>query len=99
MIGLVAEHILAYAKDKPTLKRIGVGKIGLTGDFSNSDNDPRGDWASKPWKVGSDQTGSQYTIISPTGIVYNEKWMGEEKTYKHLLGDNRIVFPNNGRSS
>ena len=96
MIGLVAEHILVYAKNANIFKASGVGKIDLTGDFSNPDNDPRGDWASKPWKVGSDQSGSRYTIVSPTGKIYNEEWMGEESTYQELLKDNRILFPKGG---
>lgn len=97
MIGLVTEHILAYSKDKEEYKKSGVGKVDLTGKFSNPDNDPRGDWASKPWKVGSDQSGSKYAIINPTnGTTYNEEWMGDEDTYKKLLADNRIVFPRNG---
>lgn len=99
MIGLVAEHILAYAKDKWFYKKVGVGKVELTGTFSNPDNDTRGDWASKPWKVGSDQSGSRYTITTPTGNVYNEDWMGDEGTYKQLLADNRIVFPDKGKGS
>ncbi|MCL2190232.1 MAG: site-specific DNA-methyltransferase [Defluviitaleaceae bacterium] len=96
MIGLVAEHILVYAKNSVDLRIAGVGKIDLTGDFSNPDNDPRGDWASKPWKVGSDQSGSRYTIILPNGKVLDEEWMGEESTFKDLLTDNRIVFPRKG---
>ena len=96
MIGLVAEHIIAYAKNSNYLRSVGVGKIDLTGDFSNPDNDPRGDWASKPWKVGSDQSGSRYTITTPTGIVLDEEWMGEEATYRELLADNRIIFPRGG---
>ncbi len=96
MIGLVAEHILAYAKDSEKLCAAGVGKIDLTGNFSNPDNDPRGDWASKPWKVGSDQSGSRYTITTPNGVTLDEEWMGEETTYKELLADNRIIFPRGG---
>jgi len=96
MIGLVAEHIIAYAKNSNYLRSVGVGKIDLTGDFSNPDNDLRGDWASKPWKVGSDQSGSRYTITTPTGIVLDEEWMGEEATYRELLADNRIIFPRGG---
>ena len=99
MIGLVAEHILAYAKDKWVYKAARVGKVELTGAFSNPDNDPRGDWASKPWKVGSDQSGSRYTIVTPTGNRLDDEWMGEEATYKKLLEDNRIIFPNNGNGS
>ncbi len=99
MIGLVAEHILVYSKNREAYKESGVGKLELTGDFSNPDNDPKGDWASKPWKVGSDQGGSSYAITTPTGKVYQEVWMGEEKTFKELLEDNRIIFPKNGDGS
>lgn len=96
MIGLVAEHIIVYAKNSDILRKNGVGKIDLTGDFSNPDNDPRGDWASKPWKAGSDQSGSRYEIISPSGKVYNEEWMGEKVTFEALLADGRIIFPKGG---
>ncbi len=95
MIGLVAEHIICYAKSSVDLKILGVGKLPVTGKFSNPDNDPKGDWASKPWKVGSDQSGSEYTIITPTGISFTEEWMGEKNTYKKLLIDNRIIFTKN----
>lgn len=96
MIGLVAEHILCYAKNSKMLKAYGVGKIGVTGEFSNPDNDSKGPWATKPWKVGSDQSGSRYTITTPTGKVYDEEWMGEEETFKSLLEDGRILFTKNG---
>ncbi len=96
MLALVAEHVLVFARDKIAYKASGVGKIALTGQFSNPDNDPRREWASKPWKVGTDQSGSRYTITTPTGRVYEEEWMGEESTFKKLLADNRIIFPNNG---
>ncbi len=96
LIGLVAEHILCYAKDSAYLKTVGVGKLPITGKFSNPDNDSRGEWATKPWKVGSDQSGSRYTIETPTGIIFDEEWMGEESTFKDLLQDQRIVFTKNG---
>ncbi len=99
MIGIVAEHIIAFAKNSEAYKRAGVGKIPLSGSFSNPDNDPRGPWASKPWKVGSDQSGSRYVITSPTGVVMDEEWMGEEKTFEGLLDDNRIVWPRKGSGS
>ncbi|HHF2866957.1 TPA: site-specific DNA-methyltransferase [Vibrio alginolyticus] len=96
MIGLVAEHILAYSKDKIYNRSVGVGKLELTGNFTNPDNDPRGPWASKPWKVGSDQSGSKYTIQTPTGKMLDAEWMGEKSTFESLLKDDRIYFPNNG---
>jgi adenine-specific DNA-methyltransferase len=99
MLGLVAEHLLVYAKDKAAHKRAGVGKIPLTGIFSNPDGDPRGDWASKPWKIGSDQSGSRYDLTTPSGVKLTGEWMGDEATYQSLLADGRIVFPGRGKGS
>ena len=96
MIGIVAEHILAYAKNTSYLKKAGVGKLDLTANFTNPDNDPKGPWASKPWKVGSDQSGSKYTIITPSGKILEGEWMGEEITYKQYLSEGRIYFPKGG---
>lgn len=96
MIGLVAEHILVYAKNSDALRASGPGKIDITGEFSNPDNDSRGPWGSKPWKSGSGQTGSRYVITSPSGKIFDEEWMGEESTYQELLSDGRIYFPKNG---
>ena len=96
MIGIVAEHILVYAKNSVYLKSVGVGKLDLTASFTNTDNDPNGPWASKPWKVGSDQSGSKYTIVTPTGKVLEGEWMGEEATYKKFLAEGRIYFPKGG---
>lgn len=99
MLGIVTEHIIVFSKNTEYLKSVGVGKIDLTGKFSNPDNDPKGPWATKPWKVGSDQNGSHYIIKTPTGKIYDEDWMGDETTYKELLADGRIQFPDNGNGS
>jgi hypothetical protein len=99
MIAKVAEFVVAYARDARVLRASGVGKVDLTGAFANPDGDPRGDWASKPWKVGSDQSGSRYALTTPAGVAYEETWMGDEETYRALLADGRIFFPNGGRGS
>ncbi|MGO8996160.1 MAG: site-specific DNA-methyltransferase [Polyangiaceae bacterium] len=99
MIAKVAEFIVAYARDSRAMKASGVGKVDLTGAFTNPDDDPRGDWATKPWKVGSDQSGSRYALTTPAGVDYEEVWMGDEETYRALVADGRIVFPNAGRGS
>lgn len=96
MLGIVAEHILVYAKDSVHLKQTGVGKLDLTATFTNADNDPRGPWASKPWKTGSDQNGSRYKIVTPTGRILDEEWMGDEVTYKKYLKEGRMYFPKGG---
>ena len=99
MIAKVAEFIVAYARDARALRASGVGKVDLTGAFSNRDRDARGDWASKPWKVGSDQSGSRYLLTTPAGVSFEETWMGDEETYRALLADGRIIFPNGGRGA
>ncbi len=99
LIGLVAEHILVYSKNKEVHRAFGIGKVDITGKFSNPDNDPKGPWASKPWKVGSNQSGSRYTIITPTGKEYNEEWMGDKATFRNFLAEGRIIFPKNGTGS
>lgn len=96
MIAIVTEHIIVYAKNSIFLKQSGVGKLDLTASFTNPDNDPKGPWASKPWKVGSDQNGSIYTIVTPTGKVLNGEWMGDKETYMRFLKEGRMYFPKNG---
>lgn len=83
-------------KNSLFLKSVGVGKLDITANFSNPDHDPRGAWASKPWKAGSDQSGSHYTITTPTGKVLDSEWMGEESTYLNFLKEGRIYFPKGG---
>ena len=96
MIAIVTEHIIVYAKNSIFLKQSGVGKLDLTASFTNPDNDPNGPWASKPWKVGSDQNGSRYIIVTPTGKVLNGEWMGDKDTYMRFLKEGRMYFPKNG---
>ena len=96
MLGIVAEHIISYSLNSAAFKESGVGKLDLTAKFTNPDNDPRGPWASKPWKVGSDQSGSRYSITAPNGRVLNGEWMGEQATYLKYLAEGRIYFPKDG---
>jgi adenine-specific DNA-methyltransferase len=96
MIGLVAEHILVYTRSSTAYKESGIGKIDVTGTFSNPDNDSRGPWASKPWKTGSSQGGTTYSIELPNGESITEEWMGSRETYDRLLNDGRIYFPKSG---
>lgn len=101
MISKVAEFILVYAKSSESLKECGTFYGLPLSDarqmqYTNPDKDPNGPWDSKPWKAASSQHGSRYTITSPTGRIFNEEWLGSEKTYKELLSDDRIFFPKKG---
>ena len=97
MIGLVAEYLLAYARDATALRESGVGKVDLTGKYANPDNDPRGDWSSKPWKAGSGQSGTRYVIKTPKGRKLDEEWMGDESTYKNPFGGQSHNISQEGR--
>lgn len=101
MISKVAEYIVVYAKNSEILKEKNTFYgIPLSetrrGSYSNPDKDPQGPWDSKPWKAGSGQSGSKYTITTPTGKVLEEEWMGAESTYKQLLAEGKIYFPGGG---
>lgn len=96
-ISKVAEFIVVYAKNLEFLKKKkGFHGLPLTGDFSNPDKDPKGAWASKPWKAGTGQTGSRYRIRTPTGKVLDEEWLGSEDTYKAYIAEGRMYFPKGG---
>ena len=96
-IAKTAEFILVYAKNLRELKRQkSFYGLPLTGDFTNPDRDSRGPWASKPWKSGSTQTGTRYSITTPTGVVFDEEWLGTYDTFESLLSDGRIFFPKRG---
>jgi len=101
MIAKVAEYILVYALNSERLKQerafYGIPlSERRSKQYKNPDNDPRGPWESKPWKAGSGQSGSRYRIISPTGRVFDEEWLGSEETYKRLLTEEVIYFPKKG---
>ena len=92
-ISKVAEFVVVYAKNLEYLKSsCAFHGIALTGKFSNPDNDPRGDWASKPWKSGSGQTGTQYKIKTPSGKIIEEEWLGTKETYENCWRINGYIF-------
>ena len=97
-IAKTAEFILVYGKSLEELKKLrSFNGLPLTGSFTNPDGDPKGPWASKPWKSGSGQTGTRYSIVTPSGVVYDEEWLGTQNTFEALLADGRIFFSKRGR--
>ena len=101
MIAKVTEYILVYSKSFEYLKETkAFGKMPLSekrlAAYTNPDNDPNGDWSTTPWCASRGQGGSQYKIITPTGKVYNETWLGTKETFEGLCAQNRIIFTNNG---
>jgi len=79
----VAMSRLSYVPEE-----FGIGK------FSNPDNDPRGPWTTGPC---SNRGGSRYKIVTPAGVEYEDEWRFTEETYRKLLEEGRIYFPESGR--
>lgn len=101
MVAQVAEFLLVYAKDAAALRKARSFRgVPLSeerrADYTNPDGDPRGPWTTKPWKAGSGQSGSAYTITTPTGATYEGLWLGARETFDKLLADGRIFFTRGG---
>lgn len=96
LIGLVAEHIIVYSKNAEELKKYGIGKIAITGQFSNPDNDPKGPWTTNPWKAARGRGGCEYTITTPTGIRLTETWYGTKETFERNLSEGRVHWTKGG---
>lgn len=101
MLATVSEYAVVYAKNSDVLKKYKTfGTVALSeerlANYSNPDNDPKGDWSTTPWCASKGQGGSRYTITTPTGRVYDEIWLGTKETFEKHLQEGRIVFTSNG---
>lgn len=92
------EYILCYSRsneDKPF-----KGSERKTEQYSNPDNDPRGDWSSGNM-VGllpeHLRPNLHYDLINPkTGINYGKPrlgWRYDKKTMQKLIAEDRIIWP------
>ena len=101
MIATVSERILVYAKNSQVLReKHTFGKMPLSKErldaYTNPDNDPKGPWSSTPWCASRGQGGSKYKIVTPTGVEYEEVWLGTKETFEKNIKEGRMFFPNNG---
>jgi adenine-specific DNA-methyltransferase len=95
------DHILVYAKDVTKFK---IGKIPRTEEqkrsFSNSDNDPRGNWKAENLSAGKYYSAGQFPITGPKGTIFlppkGRYWRCNEEQYETWLRDNRITFGKSG---
>ena len=94
------EYILAYTKMNN--HRAFVGAERNTSQYSNPDNDPRGDWTSANMAGILDATkrpNCHYDLINPeTNINYGRPTMGwryDQNTMKQLIKDKLIIWPDN----
>ena len=101
VIGKVAEYILVFAKNLPSLKRkssfygVPLSESRIS-DYTNPDDDNNGEWTSNPWKAAQGRGGSAYVITTPTGVVYDETWYGNQETFEEHLKNGRVHWTDNG---
>ena len=98
------EYVVCYSKNNES--KALKGSERKTEQYSNPDNDPRGDWASGNM-VGilpeNLRPNCHYDLINPkTGINYGKAKMGwryDKNTMSRLIEEDRILWPNdsNGR--
>lgn len=92
------EYILCYSKNNNV--RALKGSERKKEQYSNPDNDPRGDWASGNM-VGilpqNLRPNCHYDLVNPeTKINYGKPKMGwryDKKTMQRLISENRIIWP------
>lgn len=99
------DYILVLARNVETL-RTAIKSLpfeeGRTSNYSNPDNDPRGDWASVDLtgQTGRAPKSQFYTIKAPDGREFpppeGRCWALAEATFYELLADNRIWFGKDG---
>jgi adenine-specific DNA-methyltransferase len=90
----VHDYLKIACKNYVAMPRLSyVPKEFKIGRFSNPDNDPHGPWTTGPC---SNRGGSRYKIVTPVGIEYEDEWRFTKETYKKLLEEGRIYFPESG---
>lgn len=106
LISVSHTHTLTYFKSSSYfIKNREEFRLPDNGEgFKNPDNDPRGEWKADPFQVGGWRPNQQYVITNPnTGVEYRPNqgcsWKNDEKKFRELLEDNRIVFGKTGEGA
>ncbi|MCB1191141.1 MAG: site-specific DNA-methyltransferase [Leptospiraceae bacterium] len=102
-ISAAHDHILLFGKQSElnSLNFLPIDEQRRK-NFTNPDNDPRGDWASVDMtgQTGRAPKSQFYTITTPAGVKMpppeGRCWALAEQTFKNLLEDNRIWFGKDG---
>ena len=104
-LGAAHDYVLVYAKNKSILylNKLPMSEMRVE-NFSNSDNDPKGLWASVDLSAqeGHATKDQFYTIVAPTGKKHNPAegrcWGLIESTYRVLFDEGRIWFGVDGNA-
>ncbi|MBU0767370.1 site-specific DNA-methyltransferase [Patescibacteria group bacterium] len=103
-IGAGHDHILVYAKDILSFKKI-IKPLPKTekqkATYKNPDNDPRGPWASSDFTAQGFRPNQMYSITTPGGVVYEPPegrcWKNIESVFLNSVGEGRIWFGKDGK--
>ena len=89
-------YILCFAKDKEILEDFYLERTEDDNqNYSNPDNDPKGDWRSGDVRSPSFRTTLCYDIVAPNGNVIKAPengWRWSKETLDEKLGTGEIVF-------
>ena len=90
---LVSNHEYVLCYQKYIFRFLGLPRS--ENQYSNPDNDPRGDWKADNMK--STISEKVFSITDPeTGIQYTKTWAFSESTIAKMIEEKRIIFPSNG---
>ncbi len=98
------EYVISYAKTN-LFQFAGIEKSFL--NYSNPDNDPRGDWAVDNLtcnKTFAERPNLFYDITDPkTNITYkcnpNRVWVYEPERMNRLIKEGKVIFPKEGKGT
>ena len=90
------QYILGYCKiDRDVLPAWNLVR-GAKGNFSNPDNDPRGEWFSGSISFSEERSNKNhanyFTIKSPSGIEWTRQWQCSREEMDQYLNENKIYF-------
>lgn len=89
------QYIMAYAKDKEMVPEWMELKT-CEYNFSNPDNDPKGDWFSGSISFNEERSNlnhkNYYAIKSPSGKIWLRQWMVPEAEMQTLIDEGDISF-------
>jgi len=94
-VSLNHNHTLLYSRSRDRLRF--YGEPLKQEEYSNPDNDPRGDWKLVPIDANKPGGDTRYPIVNPkTGVKYyppnGRSWAFNPDEYRRLLDDGRIKF-------
>ena len=93
------DTILVYAPCGPKKWKASRNLLAKeASQLENKDNDPRGPWTDAPFTAPGFRASQQYPIKTPSGAVLKpprgRSWYATEPTFRDLLREKRIWFPN-----